>query len=211
LGAVLIFLLGGDLLIQGYGRDEIGFVDGVVLLLFFVIFMVYSFALNKTEKKEENDYGIKIISYSRSALYIVGGITGLVLAGNFIVDSAVELGLKAGLSQNLLGLTVVAAGTSLPEIITAIAAARKKQIDMVIGGIVGTVVFNAFFALGVTATVSNLPFSSDSIFDVLFLVVISIMFFFFMFVGKRNILEKWQGYLFVLLYVIYISYVVFRG
>ena len=123
-------------------------------------------------------------------IYIFGGITGLIIGGKITVEAASIIAGQIGLSQNLIGLTIVAAGTSLPEITTAIVAAKKGQNDMVVGGIVGTIIFNVFFALGVTAVIASLPFKYDNIVDIFVLMIVTIIFFVFMFIGKKHKLEK---------------------
>lgn len=135
---------------------------------------------------------------------------GLVIGGSLTVESASVIASYLGLSQNLIGLTVVAAGTSLPEIITAVVAAQKGRVDMVVGGIVGTIIFNIFFALGFTAVVAPLPFKYDNIVDAFILIVVTIIFFIFMFVGRKHVLDKWQGTIFILLYIGYIAFAILR-
>jgi cation:H+ antiporter len=117
-------------------------------------------------------------------------VAGLVIAGDLTVESASVVASHLGLSQNLIGLTIVAAGTSLPEIITAVVAARKGQNDMVVGGIVGTIIFNIFFALGVTAVIAPLPFKTDNLVDAIVLLAVTALLFIVMFIGKKHTLEK---------------------
>ena len=210
LGAMMIFILGGDLFINGVGANIISRADGLVLLAFFVIFIIYTFGLNKVQNGVEKTE-IEMFSVVQSTVFIFGGVLGLVLGGKLVVDSAVEIASIIGLSQNLIGLTIVAAGTSLPEIVTAVVAARKGHVDMVVGGIVGTIIFNALFALGITALIAPLPFGADNIVDALFLMFVSIVLFVVMFVGKRNTLERWQGGVFVAMYVAYIVFAIWRG
>ncbi len=209
LGAILVLTFGMDVIIDGGVENIITRSEGITLLAFFVIFIVYTFGLNKADNSNENDDVVEY-GWGKSLLYICGGILGLVVGGALVVESAVTIASMAGLSQNLIGLTIVAVGTSLPEIVTAIVAARKGQVDMVVGGIIGTIIFNIFFALGVTAVIAPLPFNIDNITDALFLMAMSVIFFIFMFVGAKHKLEKWQGIFFISMYVAYIIFAVMR-
>lgn len=210
LGAVMIFILGSDLLIDGFGSNVITRTDGLALLAFFVIFMVYTFGLNKAQNGVEEPE-VDMFSWVRSVAYIIAGLIGLMIGGKLVVESATSIAQIAGLSQNLIGLTIVAIGTSLPEIVTSVVAVRKGFIDMVVGGVVGSNIFNALWALGVTATVAPLPFGVDNITDAFFLMIVSVVFFVFMFIGKKHTLERWQGIAFVLVYIAYIIFAIWRG
>lgn len=210
LGAVMILILGSDLLINGFGSNIITRTDGLALLAFFVIFIIYTFGLNKAQNGVE-EQEVDIYSWARSSAYIIGGLAGLVIGGKLVVESAVGIASIAGLSENLIGLTVVAIGTSLPEIVTSVVAVRKGFIDMVVGGVVGSNIFNALWALGVTALVAPLPFQEDNLTDAFFLMLVSLIFFLFMFVGQRRVLERWQGWAFVLIYIAYIIFAIWRG
>jgi len=211
LAGIMVFILGGDLLINGMGQNIITRTDGLALLAFFSIFLVYTFGLSKVSDDNETEEEMELYSWIRSIIYIISGLVGLVLGGKLVVEGATALANIAGMSQNLIGLTVVAIGTSLPEIVTSVVAVRKGFVDMVVGGIVGSNIFNIFLVLGITATVAPLPLSNDNIFDALFLMFVSVILFFAMFVGKKHTLERWQGGVFVLMYVAYIVFAVIRG
>lgn len=210
LAACMIVIMGLDIFFDGSTTNIIGRSDGLVLLAFFIVFIVYTFGLSPIEHdaKEADD---QLLNISRTITYLVLGLFGLIAGGKLIVETSVALASFMGVSQNLIGLTVVAVGTSLPEIITSIIAARRGFIDMVVGNIVGSNIFNIFLILGVTAIISPLPFGAENMTDALFVMGISVLMFLFMFVGKKNVLERWQGALFVLLYLIYMIFVVWRG
>ncbi|MCK4635652.1 MAG: calcium/sodium antiporter [Candidatus Moranbacteria bacterium] len=211
LAAIMIFIFGSDRFIEGVGENVITRIDGLALLGFFILFIVYTFGLASVEKSGENGDEIENISLVKSIFYTIGGIFALVLGGNFVVSAATEIAVSLNISENLIGLTIVAIGTSLPEIVMSAIGARKGHVDLVVGGIVGSCIFNALFALGVTATVGDLAFTGDNIIDALFLVLVSVILFVFMFIGKKKVLEKSQGIFFVLLYVAYILFAVLRG
>lgn len=177
--------------------------------------MVYTFGLSKVKgEKDDNQDSIDVYSWPKSLLLTFGGIGALLIGGDLVVENAVAIALALGWSENLIGLTIVAMGTSLPEVVTSVIAVRKKQADLVVGGIIGSTIFNAFFILGSTALVKDIEIAPqkniDITFDTLFLLLISTAFFIFMFVGKKHSLEKWQGVLFVVAYLLYMSYAIFR-
>lgn len=209
LATLLIIVLGADCYFGQCVGNVLSRTDGLVFLSFFIIFLVYTFGLSEPEGEDANK--IEVLSWLKSILFIVGGLIGLVLGGKFAVEAAVDIATLLGLSENLIGLTIVAVGTSLPEIVTSIIAVRKGHIDMVVGGIVGSMIFNVFFALGLTSLVADLPFSMANLTDALFLVAVTLVLFCCMFLGRKHTLERWQGIFFVALYVGYIVFAVIRG
>ena len=211
LGAFMVLLLGSDKLIEGVGLNVIGRIDGLVLLSFFVIFMVYSFGLTAYKNEEVESEKIEEYPLFLSLIFIIGGLIGLLLGAEFLIHSAVFIADQLGMSHNLIGLTIVAVGTSIPEIATSIIAARNKHIDILVGGIIGTVIFNVFLTLGLTSEITDLPFSYNNLIDACFLIFISILFFVFMFVGGKYVFKRWQGLIFIALYIAYITYAVIRG
>ncbi len=213
LSCFVIVFLGLDHFLSSSSESVITRGDGLVLLSFFLVFMVYTFGLTKvTHNDDEDDSGsIEMYPWHLSLLYTVGGIIGLIVGGRVVVTNAVDIAQVLGWSQNLIGLTIIAIGTSLPEIVTSVVAVRKGQADLVVGGVIGSTIFNAFFILGSTALVSDLAFGEDSIVDAMFLSFVSILLFVFMFLGKRHVLERSQGVFFIALYVAYIGYALMRG
>lgn len=214
LSVIVIGLLAFDGLFTPGAPNVITRGDGLILLSFFAIFMIYTFGLTKIKEDSDEDAEIEMFGWSKSILYTVGGIIGLIIGGKIVVTNAIEIANVFGMSENLIGLTIVAMGTSLPEIVTAIVAVRKGQSDIVVGGVIGSTIFNAFFILGSTALVKDVVISderlSDVSFDVFFLLMISTLFFVFMFLGKRHKLERWQGVFFICLYLAYIGYAIAR-
>lgn len=208
LGALLLFFIGQDVLFDGATTNVLTRIDGVVLLGFFGIFLYYTFGLIK---KEEAGPDVTTYPLWASLLMVVGGITGLVYGGNLLVENATIIARLANLSEALIGLTVVAVGTSLPELATSVVAALKKQSDIAIGNIVGSNIFNVFFILGTTATIYPLPFSTALIYDLQINIVATLLLFVFMFIHSKHKLNRWQGVLFILLYCAYTASIVARG
>ena len=195
------------MLIDGGTFSGLTRIDGIVLLSFFIIFLYYTFGISKVTGDEEN-IEIKLLSSGKAALFILGGLTGLIVGGKWIVDGAVKIAELFDVSQSLIGLTVVAIGTSLPELATSAVAAYKKQADIAIGNVIGSNIFNTFWILGVSAVIRPLPFLRDSNPDILMNIFASTLLFAILFIGKRHIVERWQGYLMIAIYIGYIVFLV---
>jgi len=142
---------------------------------------------------------------------IVGGILGLAIGGQMLVEGAISIAQHFGLSEALIGLTVVAIGTSLPELATSAIAAMRRQSDIAIGNIIGSNVFNVLWILGLSSLIRPLDFSVQLNADIIVLGVMTILLTLMMFTGKRNILQRWQGTSLVSLYVVYLVYIIWRG
>ncbi len=237
LAVLAVFVMANDRLFDHEAADVITRADGWVLLMFFAIFMYYTFELTrsgggnreiektigsvsvqkytlKLSRKGTGNAGegeIKIYPVYISSLMVLGGILALFLGGKLLVDNAISLAQSAGWSEMLIGLTIVAVGTSLPELATSVLAARKGQSDIAIGNVVGSNIFNIFWILGVTSVISPIPVSLSANFDIIFCLIATIVLFITMFIGKRHLLQRWQGGVFLLVYVLYIVYLIIRG
>ena len=205
LAAIIVGVLASDALIDGRNFSELSRGDGFILIGFFVIFMYYIVSIAK-DVDDTQGIEIKDISNLKSFLFILGGLVGLTVGGKLIVDGAVMIAGEMGLSESFIGLTVVAIGTSLPELATSAVAAYKKNVDIAVGNIVGSNIFNIFWILGISAIIKPLPFNPTSIYDLLMTLVASLFLFAFLFVGKKHQINKAKGIIFVL---IYIGYIVF--
>lgn len=210
LAAVVTGILANDMILDGRPVSEISRGDGLILLAFFLLFLYYIFSIAKSSDAPSLDQ-LKPMSAARSAILIAAGLVMLGLGGTWIVNGARAIAASFGVSEYLIGLTVVSIGTSLPELATSAVAAFKKNTDIAIGNVVGSNIFNVFWILGVSATVSPLPFQTSGNFDVLTAILVSILLLVFLFIGKRNILERWQGAVFLMVYIGYITYIVLRG
>lgn len=211
LAIIILGLMANDMLIDGAFSSSITRIDGLVLLGFFIIFLYYTFGIRKSGEESIELDKIETHSYPKSALFIILGLIGLVVGGKWIVDGAVSIAEFFHISQSLIGLTVVAIGTSLPELATSAVAAYKKHSDIAIGNVVGSNIFNIFWILGASAIIRPLPFNPSSNRDVLMTIFANILLFTVMFIGKRHIIEKWQGACMVLTYFGYIGLLVWIG
>jgi cation:H+ antiporter len=207
MAAVIVFVLANDVLIGSATTNLISRIDGIILILFFGAFLYYT--INLARKSEALESMPDSLPLGKSILYIVLGLVGLVLGGKWIVDGAVTIAESFGVSQQIIGLTIVAVGTSLPELATSVVAAFKKQSDIAVGNIIGSNIFNIFWILGLSAVIVPLPFNTSANFDVLVMIGASLLLFLSLFLGKKGRLDRWQGVVYVLLYIVYIiSFVV---
>lgn len=190
-----------------------GIATGIILLLQFVIFMYYVFgaAFSKnTSSDEPVDLRLEQLSFGKSVLYIISGLLLLIFGGRATVWGATTIAQFAGLSEQIIGLTIVAMGTSLPELVTSITAARKGQDDIAVGNIVGSNIFNIFFILGTTLLISPIPVNGFAIEDMLILVATTILLFVLTFAFKKLRIGKLEGAVMLLLYIAYTAYLFVR-
>jgi len=204
---VLVFVLSNDMLLWG-GKDLLGRVDGIILLIFFAGFLYYIFRNSK--QGPDTDEVIKAMPGWKAAVFIAAGIAGLIFGGNWVVESAKTIAMEFGMSKRLVGLTIVAIGTSLPELATSAIAAYKKNSDIAMGNVVGSNVFNILLVLGTSATIMPTSYDVAINWDLFFLMAATIVLFAFLFIGtrqkgKRFILDRWQaGFLLVAIMGYYI-------
>lgn len=212
LAIVVVAIMVNDVMIDGGIASVLTRIDGLVLIAFFVIFLYYTYGISQVSGANEDsgENNVKERTVLMSLGMVCLGLVGLTVGGKWIVDSAVSIATNLGVSQSVIGLTIVAIGTSLPELATSATAAYRKNSDIAVGNIVGSNIFNLLWILGVSAVISPLPFSLVLIRDVIMTVVATILLFGFLFVGKRHTIERWQGFLFVLIYVLYIGFIIIQ-
>jgi len=208
LAIIILGLMANDMIIDGGTFSGITRIDGFVLLAFFIIFLYYTFGITKSDEDIVEKDKIKIFSYSKAILFIILGLAGLVIGGKWIVDGAIKIAEFFNVSQSLIGLTVVAIGTSLPELATSAIAAYKKQSDIAIGNVIGSSIFNIFWILGASSIIRPLPFNVNSNIDIGMTIFASVLLLAVMFIGKKHVIERWQGAFMVITYVTYIVFLV---
>ena len=211
LAAIVLGLMANDQVIDGDGSSLLTRIDGLVLLAFFTIFLYYSFSIAKAIEGLDEHVPAKATSFVKSILLVIAGLIGLTLGGKWIVDGAVTLAKSFGMSESLVGLTIVAVGTSLPELATSAMAAYKKNVDIAVGNVVGSNIFNIFFVLGISATIKPLPFQTKSNLDIAVVTVSSLLLFLFMFTGKKRSLNRWEGIVSLFLYGGDIAFLIIKG
>lgn len=210
LAACLVGVMANDFLIDKVSYSGLTRTDGIALLAFFIIFLYYTFGISKITGEAEDVPGEKNLTYLKATFFIIAGLTGLIFGGKWIVEGAVKMAEYFNVSEALIGLTIVAIGTSLPELATSAVAAYKKQTDIAIGNVVGSNIFNIFWILGVSSLIRPLPFSSSNNPDILMTILASAVLFGIMFIGKKHTIERWQGGMMVAIYIGYIVFLILK-
>jgi cation:H+ antiporter len=210
-----------------YFGGIMSYLDAGILLLFFAYFLYYVFKNTSADvDKASEDGEIQELSPSLTAIYTLGGLTSLVIGGYLIVENAVSMAKTFGMSEAMIGLTIVSAGTSLPELATSCIAAYKKKSDIAIANVIGSNIFNIFFVLSASAMISPIPYNASVLnIDIYVLVISTVVFFAFLFMSKPvpiegsengkplmgRVFQRWQGLVFLLAYIAYTVYLVMRG
>ncbi len=217
LASVVLLIMGNGVLLDGAKDAVIGRVDGLILLCLFMVFMRYTFTQAKAVPEPAAKADPAAVNVSENAkslrlwqslVYVAGGLAALVFGGDFFVDGASDIARRMGVSDAVIGLTIVAAGTSLPELAASLAAAMKGRTDMALGNVIGSNIFNIFLVLGCAATITPLPLGGIGNFDLLSLTGSALLFWFFgSFFGKRTI-NRAEGAVLVACYVAYTGWLV---
>ena len=184
-------------------NNFLGRLDGIILLLGFAVFMTYTLMQAKTGSSET----VKETSpICKNILFIVFGLAGLVIGSNLFVDSASDVALSLGISEGVVGLTIVAGGTSLPELATSVVAARKGQSAIAIGNVIGSNVFNILLILGITATISPMEIEGITTIDLAVMLLSVVLV--WLFSRTRYTVERWEGALLLGLYLVYVGWLI---
>lgn len=208
----------GLLVVLGFLGMSLGRVDGIIFLVIFIVYLLWMIrsakqarnAGDKLEEEEEEfiEEEIKILPMWKCLLFIVGGMIAIKFGGDFVVDGASTIAAGFGLSQTLIGLTIVALGTSLPELVTSIVAARKDEVDMALGNVIGSNIFNILLILGVAAVISPITFLMENIIDIVILIVMSLVVWIFAWTSKE--INRKEGIMMLLMYAVYMVYICIR-
>ena len=203
LASIVLSVLALDIWASGGKANMLSRGDGIVLLCFFAVFMAHSFSL---AKQEETGSTANRMSINRIALFIVLGLVALVGGGKLFVEGACGIARAAGVSEAVIGQTLVAGGTSLPELATSIVAARKGQSALAIGNVVGSNIFNIFFILGVCASVKPLTVAGLTVVDFAMLTASALLF--WLFSRSSYKLSRWEGWTMILAYALYLGWLI---
>ncbi|MCU0393138.1 MAG: calcium/sodium antiporter [Thermoflexibacter sp.] len=204
LAALVLGICANDAYFDEESKSLLSTTDGLTLLCFFGIFMYY--VVDVARNSKETGEVVQVLPTWKSILMIVGGLAGLILGGKWIVDGAVEIAKAVGMSEAVIGLTIVAAGTSLPELATSAIASYKGNSDIAIGNVVGSNIFNIFFILGITSSLYELPFRPEANFDIAMNIFTSLLMFIFLFTGSGRRINKIEGGIFICIYIAYVTY-----
>jgi len=183
--------------------------DGIILILILLSFFFYIFAILKVNPLEGED--IKIFSVWQTIMMILVGIIGLFFGGKLVVDNSVKIAEMLNVSEKMIGLTIVALGTSLPELVTSIVAVRKGRFDMAIGNVIGSNLFNLLLVLGVTAFIQPIAYDLSLNVDFTILLTITIILFLSMLTGVKNRISKMEAAIFLIIYGGFIAFLIYRG
>ncbi|MBS4535811.1 calcium/sodium antiporter [Clostridium sp. D2Q-14] len=214
LASSMAFILSYDVVLQGSDINVLSRGDGIVLLAVFLVFIYYlvEMALSSNDKNENNTLieteEIKEKTLTKSILFIALGMTGILLGSKWVVSSSTSIALSLGMSETLVGLTLVSIGTSLPELVTSIVAAFKGESDIAVGNAIGSNMFNIVFILGITSVIKPLPIESKVFFDMLYLLVATAITYLFATTGKRT--NRFEGMFLSLSYIGYMTFILIR-
>ena len=209
LSCVVLLILAQDRVFGAGTTDVLNRGDGLMLLLFFGIFMYYLIEVAVTARGVAEEEEIEVMPLGKSSLFTLGGIVAIVIGGDLVVDSASNIALACGMSQNLVGLTIVAVGTSLPELVTSMVAARKGESDIALGNVIGSNLFNVFFILGVSAFIHPIAVNPSIIVDSFFLLIVTLVTYLFAVTKKK--INKIEGGFLVGAYILYMILIIIRN
>ena len=191
---------------MGYYFGEINRICATILLILFMLFFAYLFKSAKENNSAEEE--TKKLSTFKIILFIIGGLAALVYGSDLTVNSSINIAHILNISDRIIGLTIVAIGTSLPELVTSIIAALKKQPDIAIGNIVGSSIFNILFVLGITAVIKPIPFNNEFLFDGTVAIIAAILL--FLCTIRDRALTRIEGIFFFAVYLIYLTYLIIK-
>ena len=209
LSCLVLLICANDVALGTDSVNAVSRADGLLLLCFFAIFLSYTFAIaHHYEGTEET--GIRSLPLWQSLVYIVGGLVALVMGGQWFVDSSSQIARSLGVSDAVIGLTLVAMGTSLPELATSVVAALKKNPEMAVGNVIGSNLFNVFFVLGTSAAVSPLPLGGIGNFDLCYLLGACLLLFVAGCYYKERTITRPEGAVMVIAYLCYTGYLLYQ-
>lgn len=216
---VLFLVMGGYNIVKIFNPEStftLTRIGGAILLAFFVYYMYSTisdalkarkeYAASGVEEEEDDEY--KVLPLWKSAIFIVGGAIGICIGGDMVVDSASIIGASFGMSDNLIGLTIVALGTSLPELVTTVVAAKKGENDLALGNVIGSNVFNVLLILGTASVVFPITVTSDAMFDMIVTILVSILA--LVCAKSKGEISRKEGVVFLLAYVVFFVYILCR-
>ncbi len=207
LTSLILFSMANDQFLDGASGNIISRIDGIILIGFFLIFLRYIRHISKNSTNS-SDEEYKILPLWQSLLYIFIGLGGLILGGDWIVGGAVAIARFFGIPESVIGLTIVAVGTSLPELAASTVAALKKNSDIAIGNIVGSVLFNMLWVLGITTIIYPMELKAENNVDLMVMTALGILLFVFIFGNAKKMLLRIHGVFFLIIYFAYNLYLI---
>ncbi|UOQ92528.1 calcium/sodium antiporter [Halobacillus shinanisalinarum] len=210
LASVVLLILMGDVALQGLGGNLLTRSDGLIFLLFLTIFMYYVIEVGLRSRKDSAREPIpEHITWGKNIAYSLIGLAAIVLGGQLVVDNGTQIAYSLGMSETLVGLTIVAIGTSLPELVTSISAALKKESEIALGNVVGSNIFNILFVLGTSAVISPLAVNGAVFADVMIMILLTVLLLIFSKTSYR--IGKTEGLVLAVGYIVYLVYIILRN
>ncbi|WP_010194056.1 calcium/sodium antiporter [Bacillus sp. m3-13] len=211
LGAVSLLILISDVQLQYSEFNLITRTEGILLLLFFAVFLYYVFemARNSRGKTENENPNVVEPSWMKNIVFTIGGLAGIVFGGYLVVENSIQIALSLGMSETLVGLTIVAVGTSLPELVTSVTAALKKQTEIALGNIVGSNIFNIFFILGASASIHPLAVDPKIFLDMWLMIFVTLL---LLIISRtHHKISRIEGTILAIIYIVYLAFIIFRN
>jgi cation:H+ antiporter len=209
--ALLVGFLANAALFTTSAELTISRVDGGILLFFFGLFMLYVYKMSKDNTAPRDGATTRHAGLTRSWLLVALGMFALYVGGQWVVNGAVEIASHMGYSESMIGLSIVAVGTSLPELFASAVAAHRGNTDIAVGNVVGSNIFNMLWVLGVASVISDLPFDVVSNSDIGMVIFSTTMVIVAVALGRKGTIERWHGIAFMLTYFAYLAFLVDRG
>ncbi|MFC4320516.1 calcium/sodium antiporter [Litchfieldia salsa] len=211
LASTALLVLMADVVLQSTNINLITRSDGIIFLLFFSVFMYYiiEVALSSRETNSQDTQVQEKGTWGKNIVITIAGLAAIIYGGNLVVQSSTKIAISLGMSETLVGLTIVAVGTSLPELITSVTASIKKQSEIALGNIVGSNIFNILFVLGSTSVIAPLPFDSKMFADVIFMIAFTVVL--LIFSNSRSRIGRYEGLTLAIAYIVYMVYIIIRN
>ena len=207
-GALLVLI--SDIELQGLSDNLLTRSDGIIFLLFLSIFMYYVIEVGLESRKDSKEEPIpSTIKWGKNIGLTLAGLAAIIFGGDMVVDSGTAIALDLGMSKTLVGLTIIAIGTSLPELVTSISAALKKESGIALGNVVGSNIFNILFVLGASAVVTPLPVNGKIFTDVMIMIALSLLL--LLFSRTHYKIGKREGFILLTMYIIYLVFIILRN
>jgi cation:H+ antiporter len=208
LTSIVLFILCADVSLQGSEIDVISRADGLILLSLFLVFLYYLIEMAIMSRDDYKDDGQKS-PLGKSIFMSIIGVAGIIYGSEWVVNASSSIAIDLGMSKNLVGLTIVAVGTSLPELVTSIVAAFKNESDIAMGNVLGSNLFNVLLVLGISSSIRPIPINPAIFVDMIFLLIVTIITYVFA-VTKKKVFRL-EGVFLVCLYIGYMSYIIIRN
>ncbi|PID23204.1 sodium:proton exchanger [Sporosarcina sp. P3] len=210
LASIVMLVLMSDMALQGFSSNVITRSDGMIFLIFLSIFMYYVIELGLRSRQNATlTQATGNVKWGKNILITLVGLAAIIFGGDLVVDNATKIAYSLGMSETLVGLTIIAIGTSLPELVTSISAALKKESEIALGNIVGSNIFNILFVLGASSVITPIAVNDKVFIDVIIMIALTFILLVFARTGFR--IGKREGLMLVLAYVAYLVYVILRN